>query len=110
MEKKRILLTGMAGFIGFSLAESLVKEDQYEIVGLDNINDYYDVQLKFDRLFQLGFNQEEIEFGKPVTSSKYPHLTFIRLDLENLESLQTIFYGQTLRLCYSSGSTSRCKA
>ena len=54
MEKKRILLTGMAGFIGFSLTEKLARQDKCEIVGLDNINDYYDVQLKYDRLAQLG--------------------------------------------------------
>jgi UDP-glucuronate 4-epimerase len=41
MEKKRILITGMAGFIGYSLAEKLVKEEVYEIIGLDNINAKY---------------------------------------------------------------------
>ncbi len=49
---KKILVTGAAGFIGFHLSKKLL-EDGREVVGLDNINDYYDPQLKRDRLSQL---------------------------------------------------------
>lgn len=91
MEKKRILLTGMAGFIGFSLAEKLAKENTYDIVGLDNINDYYDVKLKYDRLSQLGFEQDLIQGGSLVKSNKYNDLQFIKLDLENLAGLEKVF-------------------
>ena len=45
MNKKKILITGEAGFIGFSLANKLLNND-YTIYGLDNINNYYDVKLK----------------------------------------------------------------
>ena len=48
----RVLITGAAGFIGFHLSKSFV-EDDYEVFGLDNINEYYDPQLKQDRLDQL---------------------------------------------------------
>ena len=46
----KYLVTGSAGFIGFHLIERLLKDEECEIVGLDNINDYYDVNLKYARL------------------------------------------------------------
>ena len=94
MEKKRILLTGMAGFIGYSLTEKLIKKDTYEIIGLDNINNYYDVQLKYDRLSALGFARNKIEKEKLVESSKHSFLKFIQLDLENLQTLGELFSSQ----------------
>lgn len=45
----KIMITGAAGFIGFHLAKRLI-EDGYKVIGVDNINDYYDVNLKLDRL------------------------------------------------------------
>ena len=50
---KKILITGSAGFIGFHLAQQLL-EKGYHVIGLDNLNNYYDVRLKFERLQQLG--------------------------------------------------------
>ncbi len=49
---RRILITGIAGFIGYHLGKKLLKED-WQVVGIDNMNNYYDVQLKKDRLRQL---------------------------------------------------------
>ncbi|MCJ7746257.1 MAG: SDR family NAD(P)-dependent oxidoreductase, partial [Desulfobacterales bacterium] len=49
---KRILITGAAGFIGFHLCKKLVEYDD-EVIGLDNLNDYYDINLKKDRLKQV---------------------------------------------------------
>ncbi|HEN2198181.1 TPA: NAD-dependent epimerase/dehydratase family protein, partial [Enterococcus faecium] len=48
--KMKILITGGAGFIGFHLSRKLLKETENQIVAIDNLNDYYDVQLKEDRL------------------------------------------------------------
>ena len=48
----KILVTGVAGFIGYSVAKSLLAEG-HQVIGVDNVNDYYDVQLKRDRLAQL---------------------------------------------------------
>jgi UDP-glucuronate 4-epimerase len=45
---KQVLVTGSAGFIGFYLCRRLLN-DGYKVVGLDNLNDYYDVKLKEDR-------------------------------------------------------------
>lgn len=71
----KILVTGTAGFIGHALALRLLARGD-EIVGVDNLNDYYDVNLKKDRLSQL----------KP-----YPNFTDVRLDLENAESIAELF-------------------
>jgi UDP-glucuronate 4-epimerase len=57
---KTILITGVAGFIGFHVAKHLLGSD-WQVIGLDNLNDYYDVNLKKDRLHQL-LNQKKIEF------------------------------------------------
>ncbi len=52
---KKILITGTAGFIGFHLVNRLTEEN-YDIYGLDNINDYYDVSLKYVRLEETGID------------------------------------------------------
>ena len=48
--KKIILVTGCAGFIGFHISLKILREDKYTIIGIDNLNNYYDIQLKKDRL------------------------------------------------------------
>ena len=51
---KRVLITGVAGFIGASLAKKILSEKEYiEVIGIDNLNEYYDVNLKEWRLKQL---------------------------------------------------------
>ena len=55
----KILVTGIAGFIGFHTAKKLA-EDGHAVFGIDNINDYYDTQLKYDRLNELGFTKRRI--------------------------------------------------
>jgi UDP-glucuronate 4-epimerase len=57
----RILVTGTAGFIGFHLKNKLLK-DGHEVVGLDNINGYYDVRVKYGRLEMSGIKEESILF------------------------------------------------
>jgi UDP-glucuronate 4-epimerase len=91
MKMKHVLITGVAGFIGYSLAKRLAEEGSYEITGIDSINNYYDVQLKFDRLAQLGFSKSEIQHGKLIPSSYFSQLKFIQSDLENLSKMQLLF-------------------
>ena len=90
--KKTILVTGAAGFIGYHLCESLI-EQGHKVIGLDNINDYYDVNLKYDRLKQLGIEQEKAEvFGTISNSSTNDsRFQFIRMNLEDREELPKLF-------------------
>ncbi|MDG1804023.1 NAD-dependent epimerase/dehydratase family protein, partial [Flavicella sp.] len=64
----KILITGAAGFIGFHLAKALL-EKGHVIVGLDNINDYYDVNLKYARLNELGIARNDAEIFLKVSES-----------------------------------------
>jgi UDP-glucuronate 4-epimerase len=87
----KVLVTGAAGFIGFHLSEKLIKEG-HTVVGIDNINDYYDVNLKFARLKELGILKEEAEvFYQESKSKMYPDFKFIRLNLEDKEELFNLF-------------------
>lgn len=86
----KVLVTGTAGFIGFHLVERLSK-DGYDVVGLDNINDYYDVSLKFARLRESGISKEEISYGRLTQSNKYPNYRFIRMNLEDKDNILRLF-------------------
>ncbi|MDX5428729.1 MAG: NAD-dependent epimerase/dehydratase family protein, partial [Bacteroidota bacterium] len=85
----KILITGTAGFIGFHLANRLMREG-HEVIGLDNINDYYDPQLKLDRLSYAGIPVEAIQWDQPVTSATMPY-RFYRMNLENSEGVMQVF-------------------
>ncbi len=86
----KILVTGTAGFIGFFLAKRLL-EKGYEVVGLDNINDYYDVKLKYGRLRDLGIAEDEVEYAKRVESIKFENHSFYRIDLADCEAMESLF-------------------
>jgi UDP-glucuronate 4-epimerase len=86
----KILVTGTAGFIGFHLAKKLI-EAQHEVIGLDLINDYYDINLKYARLEQTGIARADITYGKPVPSRLHPNYRFIQLKLEDRDSLNELF-------------------
>ena len=86
----RVIVTGAAGFIGFHLTRLLL-EKGYNIWGIDNINQYYDINLKYSRLEETGIRKEKIEDGKEVHSRKYPHYRFIKLDLTDQTNLFELF-------------------
>ena len=82
----RIIITGVGGFIGFSVALKLI-EDGHEILGLDNINDYYDVKLKYDRLKILGINSPQNTIS---VSELYSNFEFVKMDLVNFDSIYNL--------------------
>ena len=59
----KILITGVAGFIGMHVAKRFL-ENNHEVFGIDNLNDYYDVQLKKDRLKKLNLKNYNFVFQK----------------------------------------------
>ena len=88
---QKVLVTGAAGFIGFYTAKKLI-DLGYEVIGLDNINDYYDINLKYDRLNELGIDRTEAkQENNLVQSSIYNTFQFIRLNLEDRENLPALF-------------------
>lgn len=91
-DQTKILVTGAAGFIGLHLIKKLLVKG-YEVVGIDNINDYYDINLKYDRLSQLGINREKAEkFHQEVQSDTFSNFEFVRLDLEDRKKLPDLFH------------------
>jgi len=89
----KILITGTAGFIGFHLAKKMLERGD-EIVGLDSINDYYDIRVKYGRLAKTGIDEKEIKYNKLVQSNIYPEYQFIQLNLEDKENLEKLFAEQ----------------
>lgn len=86
----KYLVTGTAGFIGFHVAKKLLERGD-EVVGLDVINDYYDINLKYARLASMGIAKEEIDSNKMVQSSDNPAYRFIKMDLSVKEDLLNLF-------------------
>lgn len=73
--KKRFLITGCAGFIGYFLSKALLEQD-CELIGIDNVNNYYDVKLKYGRINNL---------------KTFKNFTFIEDDISNKETIMRIF-------------------
>ena len=87
----KILITGSAGFMGYHLTVGLLVEGQ-EVVGIDNINDYYDAGLKYARLEDCGIEGEKpFIFGKEYTSTVWEHHRFFRIDMADKERVFQIF-------------------
>ena len=76
LENKTILVTGAAGFIGANLCRRLLKDYNVKIIGIDNLNDYYDVRIKE---YRLSFIKDD------------PHFTFIKRNIADKEMIDNIF-------------------
>lgn len=91
MDYKKLLFTGAAGFIGHALSKKLL-EQGHEVYGLDNINDYNMVDLKYARLNDLELSTEDAEKLKtPTFSSFYSYFKTIRMNLKEKEGITTFF-------------------
>jgi UDP-glucuronate 4-epimerase len=95
----KILVTGTAGFIGFHLARRLISEG-HTVIGLDSINDYYDVNLKYSRLSVSGIEKDRIENNKLIQATGGIPYRFIRMNLEDRENLNRLFINEQFdRVC-----------
>jgi UDP-glucuronate 4-epimerase len=92
MKTKTILVTGAAGFIGFHMIKRLSNQGHF-VVGIDNINAYYDIELKFNRLQVLGIKPSEASKWKSPAKSnlKNTSFTFIRMQIEDTDTLEKVF-------------------
>lgn len=81
----KVLVTGVAGFVGFHVAKTLLERGD-EVIGVDNLNNYYDVTLKQDRLNELGCSANSLS-----RSELYESFTFIKLDISNQKDVYDLF-------------------
>jgi len=86
MKKQKILITGAAGFIGFSLCKKLLKNKNNEIIGIDNLNPYYSVKLKKERI-------KELEYEK--------NFRFFKIDLLEKSKLNDLFKRTKFKIVYN---------
>ena len=84
----KILVTGVAGFIGMSVAKALLERGD-EVVGIDNLNDYYEVQLKYDRLKLI---------------EDYDGFTFIKMDISDRDAMKVLFEEQKFQRVFNAAA------
>ncbi len=86
----KILVSGTAGFIGSHLAKVLVSRGD-DVTGLDIINDYYDINLKYARLNNMGIEKANIRDNSLIQSKTHKNYKFIKADLQNKEVINHLF-------------------
>lgn len=99
----KVLVTGAAGFIGSAVCRRLLDRGDV-VVGLDNINDYYDPELKYGRLKELGIAKENVAWYKFAKSSIFSEFEFIRMNLEDKQAMQMLFANGTFDVVINLGA------
>ncbi len=89
---KNVLVTGAAGFIGSHVVKQLLNAG-YNVTGLDNLNDYYDVSLKLARLQETGIDNADT-YNCPVQSRSHDHYRFVKLELNDKPNILALFREQ----------------
>ena len=86
MRKQKILITGAAGFIGYSLCKKLITNKNYEVIGIDNMNSYYSIKLKKARIKELKYEK---------------NFQFLKLDLLEKSKLNDLFKKNKFNIVYN---------
>ena len=86
----KLLVTGAAGFIGSAVCRRLLDRSG-SVVGLDNLNDYYDPELKYGRLATLGIGKDDVSWYKFTPGTTDDRFRFIRMNLEDTQAMQMLF-------------------
>ena len=96
-----ILVTGAAGFIGYHLSKKLL-EANHQVIGVDNINDYYATELKYARLEQLGVAPVDAAIdGLECSSERYPNFKFVKVELADSAAVKHVFKKYTFdKVCH----------
>ena len=87
----KILVTGAAGFIGSHVIAKLLERND-EVVGIDCINDYYDISVKYGRLERMGISKVGADSISLIKSNKYPNYFFKKMQMENTDEIDDLFY------------------
>ena len=96
-----ILVTGAAGFIGYHLSKSLI-EANHRVIGVDSINDYYSIDLKYARLKDLGVSEIDASIeGLECSSELYPNFSFVKVDIADNTAVEKLFERTTFdKVCH----------
>ena len=86
----KILVTGVAGFIGHHLTKYLLKSD-HDIVGIDSLNEYYSILLKYGRLNDLGITKRDFVEGELISGDRYANFRFAKMTIEDQDRLGKLF-------------------
>lgn len=96
----KLLVTGSAGFIAAFVVYRLLQRGD-EVIGLDNLNSYYDVELKLNRLRQAGIKAKNMDWYRFIRSEIFPNYRFIRMNLEDRQAMQMLFANEHFdRVCH----------
>ncbi|MEX2596307.1 MAG: NAD-dependent epimerase/dehydratase family protein, partial [Salibacteraceae bacterium] len=90
----KVLITGAAGFIGYHLSQGMIKNG-FDVVGIDNLNDYYSVNLKYARLELLGIDKIGMNSLEILKRSKsVSNFAFLKCDLSDRVAIEKLFEEQ----------------
>jgi UDP-glucuronate 4-epimerase len=102
-ERGKILVTGAAGFIGMHTVLKLIHEG-WDVTGLDNLNSYYSVQLKYSRLAQTGIFSKQLHDSGLVTSEMFGNYRFMKGNLENTAVINSLFESEQFQYVINLGA------
>lgn len=93
----KILITGTAGFIGYHTVKKFVFKG-HEVIGIDNINNYYHTDLKYDRLKASGIDKESVKTNALIQSSTWSTYLFQKIDIVNKDAIMDLFRNEKFEL------------